>query len=81
MSSLIPDCAAAGIQIMSCHRTDDGSWRSVLIHVHRVGGFGEDRRLIHVQDIHLDCRRVLEGPKVKETRVQLYVGCLDLEGI
>lgn len=77
----LPDSTAGGIQVVSRHRANDGSWRSVLVHFHRVGGLGEDRRLIHVQDIHLDCCWILEGPKMKETGVQLCVWRLNLEGV
>lgn len=69
LTNELPDSAAAGIQVVSCHRADDGSRRSVLIYIHGVERLGEDRRLIHVQDIHFDCSWVLEGPKMKETSV------------
>lgn len=81
LTNELPDSAAAGIQVVSCHGADDGSRRSVLVYIHGVERLGEDRRLIHVQDIHFDCSRVLEGPKMKETGVKQRVGRLDFEGV
>lgn len=77
----LPDSAAAGVQVVSGHRANDGSWRCVLIYVQEVGGLSEDGRLVHIQDIDLDRRRVLEGPQVQEPSVCQCIGHLHFKGV
>lgn len=78
---VLPDGAAASVQVVSRHRADNGSRRGVFIHIHGVRRSGEDGRFINIQDAHFDRCGVLKGPQVQEAGVQLCIRRLNLEDV
>lgn len=79
--NILPDRAAAGIEVLCGDCADDGAHRRVLVHIHHVGGLIEHRGLVHIQNVNLHRCRVFEGPKALKARVQMCIGGIYLEGV
>lgn len=56
----IPNRTVANIQVLGCDRSYDNAYRCVLVHLHAVGRTAEDRRLLHIQNVHFHRGRVFK---------------------
>lgn len=77
----IPDQAVSCIQILSSHCSNNSACWCVLIKIHCVVWFTENRRLIHIQNINLDSCCVFKWTKTVKPWVQVCIWCLNCKGI
>lgn len=79
--ALLPNRAAASIQVLCCHCTYNGPHRCILIDFHRVHGLTEHWRFIHVQHIYLHSGSIFEWTHWVKSMVKMEIGGLHLKGV